>query len=220
MQFSSTSFALHAIYFTSRFLWQTKCILLYIRCNWHRLLCFFPRDRITCIFPYARQMYSLSVCKKLKRKPFIKEIFQFGHKYEETFIVSNWLLYACDIMMNVILCREETIKSCRSFIEGTSAKHHCPTKNARFWNSTWWHYSEIQSKELRESIRFFLFILSHLLYFFDFQQKSSRLLLEFSKAKDCFKIYLPMFHPSVNINLLSREDWWVFRVLQSVTVDG
>lgn len=75
MQFSSTSFALHAIYFTLRFLWQTKCILLYIRCNWHRLLCFFPRDRITCIFPYARQMYSLSVCKKLKRKPFIKEIF-------------------------------------------------------------------------------------------------------------------------------------------------
>lgn len=75
MQCSSTSFALHAIYFTSRFLWQTKCILLYIICNWHRLLCFFPRDRITCIFPYARQMYSLSVCKKLKRKPFIKEIF-------------------------------------------------------------------------------------------------------------------------------------------------
>lgn len=135
-------------------------------------------------------------------------------------------MYACDIMMNVILCREETIKSCRSFIEGTSAKHHCPTKT-RFWNtsSTRWHYSSVHQWNPKQRIKrkykvVFVYTVTFIIYFFDFQQKSCRRLLEFLKAKDSFKIYLPMFHPSVNINLLSREDWWVFRVLQFVTVDG
>jgi hypothetical protein len=35
-------------------------------------------------------------------------------------------------MMNVILCREEIIKCCRSFIRGMSASHHCPAKARHF----------------------------------------------------------------------------------------
>ena len=36
-------------------------------------------------------------------------------------------------MMNVILCRAETIKSCRSFSGGTSAEYHGPAESAPFW---------------------------------------------------------------------------------------